>query len=451
MLALLLSIAGMLVSGVLLQHHLAITAGRTGVLAGFCSVGKNSSCDAVLGSDWAYFPRHQIGRLQPVPTALWGFLFFGAIFSWYAAVGVPGVDRRMWHLPPLIATAAATGICAGLAFIMYTRLPDWCPLCAVTHATAALLFIATALLWPRRRTARPSTNREEGSAGVEKAAVNDAHHVVSVTRERPVNWTFLISPARQAILAMLLAVSIGWAASSEFYKQLNARNAADVRVRLDKYESDLKMVYNRYMSEPAVNIPVGPEDSILGPANAAHTVVLFQDLQCDFCRMVHAKLEAKVAEFPGRLRVVFKHFPMNRDCNEYVTSKTHPAACAAALTAEGARLLGGEEMFQKMSDELFGKRDTFGRKPKEFLTQACAKLGLNENELWGKIRSAQALERIKSHTWQAHQAKVEAVPALFLDGRPLNPFVLDKFWDFVLPDPAQKRAPATRAAATRSE
>src|SRR5262249_43307670 len=130
-------------------HHLAVAIGGNPLLGGVCAMTEHSSCDAVLRSQWAHFPANSHRFLARRPTALWGFFFFAAMFSWYAVIGRPSPERKFWHLVPLIVSAAATGICAGLAFLMYTQLPEWCPLCAATHIITALLFVVTALMWPR--------------------------------------------------------------------------------------------------------------------------------------------------------------------------------------------------------------------------------------------------------------------------------------------------------------
>ena len=78
--------------------------------------------------------------------------------------------------------------------------------------------------------------------------------------------------------------------------------------------------------------------------------------------MVASTLEQRLTEFPGKFRIVFKYFPMNKTCNDYINNTLHAASCAAAVTAEAARLLGGQEAFWKMHDELFRDPDGFAKK-----------------------------------------------------------------------------------------
>src|SRR6185295_10198594 len=123
-LAVLLSLAGLAISALLLQHHVVIEVGGSPLLSGVCQFTEHASCDAVLSSEWARWPRD-----TGLPTALWGLFFFAGVFSWYLVVGRPSSGSARWlQLIPMAATAVGAGICVSLAVVMYTRMPNWCPL-----------------------------------------------------------------------------------------------------------------------------------------------------------------------------------------------------------------------------------------------------------------------------------------------------------------------------------
>ena len=102
----------------------------------------------MLRSQWAYFPHIHFRFCRAGRRLLWGFRL-------RRDVRVVRCDRYAEPRAKVVASRAAArdrsrdGICAGLAFLMYTQLPEWCPLCAATHIITALLFVVTALLWPR--------------------------------------------------------------------------------------------------------------------------------------------------------------------------------------------------------------------------------------------------------------------------------------------------------------
>src|SRR5581483_3299161 len=72
-----------------------------------------------------------------------------------------------------------------------------------------------------------------------------------------------------------------------------------------------------------------------GPKNAPITVVMWSDYQCPFCKRVEPTIEQLEKEYPGKIRVVWKDFPL----------EFHPNARPAAMAARAA---GEEGKFWEM-------------------------------------------------------------------------------------------------------
>jgi hypothetical protein len=163
---------------------------------------------------------------------------------------------------------------------------------------------------------------------------------------------------------------------------------------------------------------------------------------------------------------VFKYFSMNTKCNDYVKNTLHGASCAAAVTAEAARILGGPEAFWKMHDELFRDPDAFAKSPEDYVKQACEKLKLDNDALWQKIKTFTIWERIRINAGQGNAVGVESTPTFFVDGRLMTAWGDKHAWRFLLEGtpstetqpagrtptsgPSSRRAPTSRPAATRS-
>ncbi len=81
----------------------------------------------------------------------------------------------------------------------------------------------------------------------------------------------------------------------------------------------------------------------LGSASAPVTIALFSDFQCPFCARLKPTLEAVLAENPGRVRVVWRNYPL----------PFHADARLAAEAALEAQAQGGDGMFWQMHEKLF--------------------------------------------------------------------------------------------------
>ena len=61
--------------------------------------------------------------------------------------------------------------------------------------------------------------------------------------------------------------------------------------------------------EDPVTIPTSGSP-VRGPAGAVLTLVEFSDFQCPYCSIAVAKLDAVLAAYPGKVKLIFKQFPL---------------------------------------------------------------------------------------------------------------------------------------------
>jgi len=86
-----------------------------------------------------------------------------------------------------------------------------------------------------------------------------------------------------------------------------------------------------------VNVGSSP---VLGPNDAPVTIVEFIDFQCPYCVREWPKIKQITQQYPDKVRVVFKHFPL----------RFHKKAGPAHAAAELAHRHGGPKLFWKMHD-----------------------------------------------------------------------------------------------------
>ena len=80
---------------------------------------------------------------------------------------------------------------------------------------------------------------------------------------------------------------------------------------------------------------------ILGPPDAPVTIVEFVDFQCPWCAREYPKIQQIRKDYPDKVRVVFKHFPLN------FHPKAKPVHAASVLAAKK-----GNDAFWQMHDKI---------------------------------------------------------------------------------------------------
>ncbi|MFH1112185.1 MAG: thioredoxin domain-containing protein [Patescibacteria group bacterium] len=99
-----------------------------------------------------------------------------------------------------------------------------------------------------------------------------------------------------------------------------------------------------------VDITIKDSDYVLGDINAPVTVVEYSDLECPFCKRFHPTKQQIMTEFPGKVRWVFRHFPLS----------FHANAQKEAEAAECAGKLGGAEKYWAFIDKIFERTTSNG-------------------------------------------------------------------------------------------
>lgn len=401
-LAVILSLAGMAVSVVLLQHHLVTATGGEALLDNVCGITATASCDDVIVSEW--------GTVAGLPTALWGFFFFAALTAWFIAVGWPRGTLRLLNLIPTAATGVGFVGCVALAYIMYMTLENWCPLCTATHAITAVLFAVCVLLWVLPGRAVPA------NPGGSKHAPSGA--AVGLT-------------VRQCVLAVLLAAAIAGAGWSEYHRRLSEHQRDLYYARWQEYDKDYKGHYEQFVEQPKYDIPITDDDVVRGDPEAPHTVVVFSDFQCTHCRTAHHMIERKMEAHPGWFKVIFKHYPLNQQCNTEVQRTVYAASCAAAVSSEAARQLVGDAGFWHMHDAFYENQRQFPAQMQAFINEQAVELGIAPGDIWARIQTTGVWTRVHEHVAQARDLGVRATPRIFFDGRQMNRWADPYFWRYL--------------------
>jgi len=190
------------------------------------------------------------------------------------------------------------------------------------------------------------------------------------------------------------------------YQELYQRALADrystfVREVRKSANLDLQLPYPEL---PRVEVEIAADDPIYGDSEAPVTIVQFAEYQCYYCNKANPTVKRLVEAYPGRVRVVFKDFPLTG----------HTRAIPAAVAAHCA---GEQDQFWEMSDVLLGNQQSLS--DGDFKAYAKGlKLDVGKFE---KCRNSGRYEpTILADLRAGRDAGVKATPTFFVNGLVLS-------------------------------
>jgi protein-disulfide isomerase len=141
-----------------------------------------------------------------------------------------------------------------------------------------------------------------------------------------------------------------------------------------------------------------------GDNNAPVTMTVFSDFQCPYCSRLVAFVDDVLAKNPGKVRVVFKQFPL----------RMHNFALPAALASLAAREQG---KFWPMHDKLFAN---FNQLSDEKIRALAQEVGLDMARFDRDRNGQQLRDEVVRDQGLGQQAGVQGTPTVFINGKLLR-------------------------------
>jgi len=264
-----------------LYNRILIVLGFVGLyIAGLLSLEKliNLELPCGTGGGCQTVANHPSALWGGIPVAYFGFFAYLALAGLAALRGFQGV-RESKGLVPVGYAIAAVGVVISL-YLQYTSLfviKAFCPFCMASAITMILTLIVYALLSNSLSVDEPETKVQ----GVDK-----------------------ILP-----LALGVVVALTLAGQGAVMKR-SVPTVEDADSRVNEVEL----------------IPADAHS--FGDPKAPITVVEFADLCCPSCQRNSPKLKHFITEHPGKIRMIYRHFPLS------MHKQAIPAAAISEYAAE---------------------------------------------------------------------------------------------------------------------
>ena len=130
------------------------------------------------------------------------------------------------------------------------------------------------------------------------------------------------------------------------------------------------------------------------------TIVEFSDFQCPFCARAQPVIDRIMKEYPGKIRLVFRDYPLAFHGN-------------AERAAEAGHCADEQQKFWPLHDWIFQHQDELGEQQ---LSAAAATLQLDGKRFDACMMSHKYQEAVADNQAAGEKAGVSGTPAFFVNG-----------------------------------
>jgi protein-disulfide isomerase len=141
-----------------------------------------------------------------------------------------------------------------------------------------------------------------------------------------------------------------------------------------------------------------------GPSSAPVTIVEFSDFQCPFCGREFPVIEKLMKEYDGKVRLVFRHFPL--DFHPFAEKAAEAAVCAA-----------DQGKFWELHDQMFSNQQKLAV---DDLKGYAKSAGLDSAKFDKCLDSGEKKPAVEADQKAGSEAGVNGTPAFFVNGVFIN-------------------------------
>ena len=146
---------------------------------------------------------------------------------------------------------------------------------------------------------------------------------------------------------------------------------------------------------------VSGKDQVRGNEKAPVTIIEYSDIQCPFCTRFHNTMKQVMANYDGKVKWIFRHFPLG----------FHTMARKSAIAAECA---GEQNKFWEYTDYLYENQ---GSLSDSFLNDAAKTVGLDTAKFSKCVVEERYASKVDDDTAAGRAAGITGTPGSIINGQ----------------------------------
>lgn len=363
-------------AGLIISTYLAVSHYRNFMDIGyrsFCAISRSLNCDTVSQSSYAVF----LG----VPVAVWGCICYTFFFI-ALLLFKPIKEKSPGFACLCILTVFFSMGSVFFALVSSFLVRSYCIMCMATYGINFMLMMLTWMAQKRFGTGTFFLNLKL-----------DVSYLLQKRVQTSLTGAALLSFALAAII---------------FYPKYWYFPALPENISIHHGISEDGSPYIGAFEAPVL------------------TIVEFADYMCFQCGKMHNHLRRLVSEYPDKIRLVHRHFPLDRLVNPMVKDAFHEKSSLLSLFAIYAAEQG---KFWEVNNILFRE----AREQKKFnLAEISKQVGLDLAEFQSALKAGRLLTKLSADIQAGLKNGISVTPSYLIGGKLYSGMIPQEVFDVVL-------------------
>ena len=171
--------------------------------------------------------------------------------------------------------------------------------------------------------------------------------------------------------------------------------------KAEKEQNDMREAEFTNPLKPAID----ESRAILGPKDAAVTIVEYSSFECPYCARGAATIKEVAQAYPTQVRFLYKHLPLD----------FQPKSLPAAKYFEAVGMQS-TEMAYKFKALVFEDQPSLKSRGEDFLKDVAKKVGANMGKLAKDLNDPKVMERINADIEEARGFGITGTPGFIING-----------------------------------